>query len=306
MVDVQVRAADAGGLDAHDRVVALEQLRLRPILDPDLAGRLECHGLHRRTLHAIACRRAAPAVGVRRVRTVAAVTDAFYALDGDRVIAERAHPRALGSGRAACRAAVGAAGARARAMRAARRDARSARVTVEILAPVPIAPLTRQRPRRSARPQRRTDRGVATGRRTASSCARAAGAWPRVTSPPTGSRRSRRPAARAPRRSSSSRPARAVGWHTAMEIVFARGALPRARARPPSGCARASRSSRASRSPRSSACMLAADGGNGVSAPLDWAELHLHQHRPHRAPAASPGGRVGLPRLGDPRGRDRA
>ena len=32
--------------------------------------------------------------------------------------------------------------------------------------------------------------------------------------------------------------------------------------------------------------MVAADGGNGVSAPLDWSAYHLHQHRPERAPAA--------------------
>ncbi len=46
VVDVQVGAADAGGLDANDRVVALDQLGLRPLLQPDLAGRLECDCLH--------------------------------------------------------------------------------------------------------------------------------------------------------------------------------------------------------------------------------------------------------------------
>ena len=46
VVDVQIGAADAGRLDAHDGVVALEQLRLGALLDPDLAGRLEGHGLH--------------------------------------------------------------------------------------------------------------------------------------------------------------------------------------------------------------------------------------------------------------------
>jgi hypothetical protein len=46
VVDVQVRAADAGGLDQHDGVVALEQLRLRPLLDAHLAGGLEGDRLH--------------------------------------------------------------------------------------------------------------------------------------------------------------------------------------------------------------------------------------------------------------------
>ena len=47
VVDVQVRAADAGGLHPHHRVVALEQLRLGPLLEPDLARCLECDRLHR-------------------------------------------------------------------------------------------------------------------------------------------------------------------------------------------------------------------------------------------------------------------
>ena len=46
VVDVQVGAADAGGLDADDGVVALDQLRLGAFLDTDLAGGLEGHGLH--------------------------------------------------------------------------------------------------------------------------------------------------------------------------------------------------------------------------------------------------------------------
>ena len=51
--------------------------------------------------------------------------------------------------------------------------------------------------------------------------------------------------------------------------------------------------------------MLAADGGNGVSAPLDWSgfifintDLTVHLLRP-------PDGGVGVPRFGDPRGRHR-
>jgi hypothetical protein len=47
VVNVQVRATHAGGFDAHDRVALLEQLGLRALLHPDLAGRLESHRLHR-------------------------------------------------------------------------------------------------------------------------------------------------------------------------------------------------------------------------------------------------------------------
>ena len=47
VVDVEVRAADAAGLDADDRVVGLEQLGLGHLVDSHLAGRLEGHGSHR-------------------------------------------------------------------------------------------------------------------------------------------------------------------------------------------------------------------------------------------------------------------
>ena len=46
VVDVEVGAAHAGGLHAHNRVVALEQLGLGSVLHLNLAGRLESHGLH--------------------------------------------------------------------------------------------------------------------------------------------------------------------------------------------------------------------------------------------------------------------
>ena len=45
VVDVQVRPADAGRLDLHDRVVGCEQLGLGPVLEAHLAGRLEGDGL---------------------------------------------------------------------------------------------------------------------------------------------------------------------------------------------------------------------------------------------------------------------
>jgi hypothetical protein len=46
VVDVQVGAADAGCLDPHDRVIRGQQLGLRTLLEPHLAGRLEGHRLH--------------------------------------------------------------------------------------------------------------------------------------------------------------------------------------------------------------------------------------------------------------------
>jgi hypothetical protein len=48
VVDVEVRAADAGGLHPDDRVVPRRQLGLGTILDPDLSGRLEGDRLHAR------------------------------------------------------------------------------------------------------------------------------------------------------------------------------------------------------------------------------------------------------------------
>ena len=47
VVDVQVRAADAGGLDPDDGIVALEQLGLRPLLESHLARGLKSDRLHR-------------------------------------------------------------------------------------------------------------------------------------------------------------------------------------------------------------------------------------------------------------------
>ena len=44
--DVQVRAAYARGLDAHDRVFGVDQLGLRALLDAHHAGRLEGHSSH--------------------------------------------------------------------------------------------------------------------------------------------------------------------------------------------------------------------------------------------------------------------
>ena len=46
MVDVEIRAADPGRLDLHDRVVAGLGLGLGAVLDADIAGGLEGDGTH--------------------------------------------------------------------------------------------------------------------------------------------------------------------------------------------------------------------------------------------------------------------
>ena len=46
VVDVQVRAADAGGLDADDRVVGRGELGVRALLDRDATRLLEGDGEH--------------------------------------------------------------------------------------------------------------------------------------------------------------------------------------------------------------------------------------------------------------------
>jgi hypothetical protein len=46
VVDVQVGAADAGRVDANDRVVGRERLGVRPLLDLDPARLLEGDGSH--------------------------------------------------------------------------------------------------------------------------------------------------------------------------------------------------------------------------------------------------------------------
>ena len=48
VVDVQIRAADAGGVDLDDRVILGLKLGLRALLNPHLSRRLEGHGSHRR------------------------------------------------------------------------------------------------------------------------------------------------------------------------------------------------------------------------------------------------------------------
>ena len=214
------------------------------------------------------------------------MTDAFYALDG-----ERATPTELtrgpwdpGAQHAGPPAALLA---RALELCEPREGLRIGRVTVEILAPVPIEPLTLSA--RVARPGRSVELLEASLEGAGGEVMRARGwrlaeadisaDWEREDPPlgredaealeffPTGER---------------------VGWHTAMEIVFARGrflepgpATVWMRPRVPLVDGEAITPLQR--------VLLAADGGNGVSAPLDWsrfifinADLTVHLLRPPR------------------------
>jgi acyl-Coa thioesterase superfamily protein/acyl-CoA thioesterase superfamily protein len=212
------------------------------------------------------------------------VTEAFYSMDG-----ERATPTELTRGpwdpNAQHAGPPSALLARALELCDPREGARIGRVTVEILAPVPIAPLTVSA--RVARPGRSVElleaslegpdgevmraRGwrVAAGEITAD--------WERDEPPP--GRESGEALEFFPT-------GQKVGWHTGMEIVFARGRflepgpatvwmrprVPLVEGEQPTPLQRT---------------MLAADGGNGVSAPLDWSrfifintDLSVHLLRP--------------------------
>jgi len=212
------------------------------------------------------------------------VTDAFYAVDG-----EEATPSELtrgpwdpGSQHAGPPSAL-----LARAMETceAREGSRIARVTVEILAPIPIQRLRLSV--RVARPGRSVElleasldgpdgevmraRGwrVATGDIQAD--------WEREEPPPG------REGAEALEFFPTGE---TIGWHTAMEIVFARGRFlepgpATVWMRPRVALVDGEQISPLQR------VLLAADGGNGVSAPLDWADhifintdLTVHLLRP--------------------------
>jgi hypothetical protein len=212
------------------------------------------------------------------------VTDAFYVLDGDRVLPSELtrgpwDPDAQHAG------PPSALLARAIELCEPREGMRVGRVTVEILAPVPIAPLTLSvavvRPGRSVEMVEASLAGPdgelvrARGWRLAT--ADITEDWEQDEPPPgiedasalefftTGER---------------------VGWHTAMEIVFARGKFlepgpATVWMRPRVALVEGEEFTPLQR------VMVAADGGNGVSAPLDWSgfifintDLTVHLLRP--------------------------
>jgi hypothetical protein len=212
------------------------------------------------------------------------VDEAFYVPDGDALVSTELtrgpwDPNAQHAG------PPSALLARALERCEPREGLRIGRVTVEILAPVPIARLTVRA--RVARPGRSVELLEAAlegpdgevmrarGWRLAAGDARAD--WEREEPPPgredaealeffpTGER---------------------VGWHTAMEIVFARG---RFLEPGPATVWMRPRVALVDGEPISplQRTMLAADGGNGVSAPLDWSrfifintDLTVHLLRP--------------------------
>jgi Acyl-CoA thioesterase C-terminal domain/Acyl-CoA thioesterase N-terminal domain len=215
------------------------------------------------------------------------VTDAFYSLEGG----DRATPSELTRGPWAPDAqhAGPPAALLARALEHCepRDHARIGRVTVEILSPVPILPLRVSA--RVARPGRSVELLEASLEGPAGEVMRARG-W-RLAEADIGAdwERAEPPPGRKRAEALDFFPtSQGVGWHTAMDIVFARGRflepgpatvwmrprVPLVEGEPTSPLQRV---------------MLAADGGNGVSAPLDWSrfifintDLTVHLVRPPR------------------------
>jgi hypothetical protein len=233
---------------------------------------------------------------VRTIRRVSA--DAFFVADGARYVPTELtrgpwDPNAQHAGPPAALLS------RALELCEPREGARIARVTVEILAPVPIQPLTVSarvaRPGRSVELLEASLEGPEGEVRRARGWRLAAGEvqadWEQEEPPP--GRDQAEPLdffpenedSRAPRARGSGE---SVGWHTAMEIVFARGrflepgpATVWMRPRVPLVTGEAITPLQRT--------MLAADGGNGVSAPLDWSrfifintDLTVHLLRPPR------------------------
>jgi hypothetical protein len=214
------------------------------------------------------------------------VTDAFYAVDGERIVASELTrgPWDPSSQHAGPPSALLA---RALERCEPREGARIARVTVEILAPVPIAPLAVSarivRPGRSVELLEASLEGAdgelmrARGWRVAESAMTAD--WEREKRPPG-------PEGATPLEFFPT--GQAVGWHTAMEIVFARGRFlepgpATVWIRPRVELVAGEQITPLQR------VLLAADGGNGVSAPLDWSrfifintDLTVHLLRPPR------------------------
>ena len=212
------------------------------------------------------------------------MTDAFYSVEGVRAVPSDLtrgpwDPKAQHAG------PPSALLARALERCEPRDGARIGRVTVEILAPVPIRPLTVSA--RVARPGRSVELLEASLEGPDGDVMRARGwrlteaditaEWERAEPPPG------REGAEALEFFPTGEK---VGWHTAMEIVFARG---RFLDPGPATVWMRPRVELVAGEPISplQRTMLAADGGNGVSAPLDWSDfifintdLSVHLLRP--------------------------
>jgi hypothetical protein len=224
------------------------------------------------------------------------VIEAFYSLDGD-----RATPTELTRGpwdpNAQHAGPPSALLGRAIELCEPRAGMRVGRVTIEILAPVPIAPFTVSagvvRPGRSvemleaslAGPDGELMRARAWRLATADITAH----WEQEEPPPGPEDATaleffpENGGSRAPR---ARRSGERVGWHTAMEIVFARGRFlepgpATVWMRPRVPLVEGEEITPLQR------VLVAADGGNGVSAPLDWSgfifintDLTVHLLRP--------------------------
>jgi hypothetical protein len=227
------------------------------------------------------------------------VSGAFYSVDGERATpseltrgpwdpsAQHAGPPAALLARALelCEPRDGARGCGATGGRGASWS--FGRVTVEILAPVPIEPLTVSA--RVARPGRSVELLEARLAGPGGEVMRATG-WRLAEADITANwEREEPPTGREHAEALEFFPTgESVGWHTAMEIVFARG---RFLEPGPATVWMRPRVELVEGEPISplQRVMLAADGGNGVSAPLDWSrfifintDLTVHLLRPLR------------------------
>ncbi len=212
------------------------------------------------------------------------MTDAFYSLDGD-----TARPSELTRGpwdpNAQHAGPPSALLGRAIELCEPREGVRVGRVTFEILAPVPIAPLTVSA--RVVRPGRSVEllEAALTG---AEGVVMRARAWRLAVSDVTADWEQEE-APPGPEDAAALEffaTGEKVGWHTAMEIVFARGAFldpgpATVWMRPRVALVEGEEITPLQR------VLVAADGGNGVSAPLDWSrfifintDLSVHLLRP--------------------------
>lgn len=198
------------------------------------------------------------------------MTDAFYSLDGDQALPTELtrgpwDPNAQHAG------PPSALLARAIELCEPREGMRVGRVTVEVLAPVPIAPLTVSA--RVVRPGRSVEMLEAALEGPNGEVMRAR-AWRLATADITADWEQEQPPP-GPEDATALEffaTGERVGWHTAMEIVFARGKFldpgpATVWMRPRVALVEGEQMSPLQR------VMVAADGGNGVSAPLDWSEF---------------------------------